>query len=325
MKTYLLWILAGMSAGAVAFAQTGQTSTASDPGATGDATGGSVNTTVITTEVTTGDPLGAGAAANATGARSSSTVDPIGPFRSSGALGGDAGATTPVSGTASPSSGAISPSTGPLTPGTGAISPAGSTGAVSPSTSPVGGGTSTLSPAPSGTSVRTRRVAPGVSPGTDPIGPTTTITTTSTQRPPGVSPQPDTTGPDRVSDGSSTRTRGARPIGETSVSRTVVPSTPQADVPPASTLQTASAPTGVAVATPPPAAPNEIRPAAPGPDYVWVRGHYELNQGVWSWTNGRWELPPQPGMVWVDSRFEPQTQRWTPGYWSTPTPTPTGR
>jgi hypothetical protein len=47
----------------------------------------------------------------------------------------------------------------------------------------------------------------------------------------------------------------------------------------------------------------EERPRAPSVAHVWVAGHHTRRDGLWMWVQGRHELPPRAGLVWV------------PGHW----------
>jgi len=53
----------------------------------------------------------------------------------------------------------------------------------------------------------------------------------------------------------------------------------------------AAAPPTVIVAnnTPPPAPRVEVRPQAPGPDYVWQGGYWTRMNGQYEWVPGHWE------------------------------------
>jgi hypothetical protein len=46
----------------------------------------------------------------------------------------------------------------------------------------------------------------------------------------------------------------------------------------------------------------------------WIEGHWSWDGTQWVWLDGRWELPPQPGAVWVPPSFNGRT--WVAGYWS---------
>ncbi len=49
-----------------------------------------------------------------------------------------------------------------------------------------------------------------------------------------------------------------------------------------------------------------VRPAKPGPNFVWVK---TPEGGYWKYTG-----PPQPGKVWVPGHRRPDGT-WSPGYW----------
>jgi hypothetical protein len=63
------------------------------------------------------------------------------------------------------------------------------------------------------------------------------------------------------------------------------------------------------VEEPPPPDVQEAIPQAPGPEYVWIRGHWDHRRGSWRWEPGRWEVG-QPGSVWVPGQWVPEGRRW---------------
>ncbi|MGH7981200.1 MAG: hypothetical protein ACREE6_17630 [Limisphaerales bacterium] len=58
-------------------------------------------------------------------------------------------------------------------------------------------------------------------------------------------------------------------------------------------------PTTVVTSDEPPPIPGETVIAAPGPGYVWIRGHWQWNGIGWVWMGGRWAYPPWPEAIWV--------------------------
>jgi len=73
-------------------------------------------------------------------------------------------------------------------------------------------------------------------------------------------------------------------------------------------------------AAPGPSSPSaaEAVPAPPGPDFVWVPGHWTWHQGVQAWVPGAWLLPPRPGYGWQPGHWMAHgtEQIWLDGYWS---------
>lgn len=65
----------------------------------------------------------------------------------------------------------------------------------------------------------------------------------------------------------------------------------------------------------PPSPPHGYfaRPAAPGPNHVWISGFYEPAGGQYRWREGYWAPRPYPHAVWVGPRY--RGHRYYPGYW----------
>ncbi len=58
------------------------------------------------------------------------------------------------------------------------------------------------------------------------------------------------------------------------------------------------------------------RPAAPGPDYVWIEGDWVYGGGRYNWHPGYWRRG-RPGRVWVGGTWthENRGYRWHRGHW----------
>ena len=67
----------------------------------------------------------------------------------------------------------------------------------------------------------------------------------------------------------------------------------------------------------PPALRVETRTVAPGPRYVWVRGHWRWTGVDYDWVPGRWVLRPRSSAMWVEGRWQrrPRGWAWYEGYW----------
>jgi WXXGXW repeat (2 copies) len=69
---------------------------------------------------------------------------------------------------------------------------------------------------------------------------------------------------------------------------------------------------------PMPAAPTEVQPAQPGPNYTWIPGHYEWRQSerTYVWVPGSWAVQPA-GYVWVPGHWErrPEGSVWLESHW----------
>jgi hypothetical protein len=74
------------------------------------------------------------------------------------------------------------------------------------------------------------------------------------------------------------------------------------------------APVVVREAPPPRRVIVERHAPAPAQGYVWVEGHY-VWEGRWTWVEGAWVQPPQPGAYWVDGRWDGPSQQWVEGHW----------
>ena len=68
----------------------------------------------------------------------------------------------------------------------------------------------------------------------------------------------------------------------------------------------------------PPAELVETIPAAPGPDYFWIAGHWTWN-GRWTWVHGRYDRHPHfhPGGGWEPGHWDRRDGRyvWREGHW----------
>ena len=80
----------------------------------------------------------------------------------------------------------------------------------------------------------------------------------------------------------------------------------------------ASAGVRVYVHVRPPAPIVEVRPAAPGPRYIWIDGYHTWNGTAYVWTPGRWDLPPRHRAHWIPGHWRRHTRHgwyWVPGHW----------
>ncbi len=68
---------------------------------------------------------------------------------------------------------------------------------------------------------------------------------------------------------------------------------------------------------PPPPAPRQVIPVAPGPRYIWVPGYYRYNGRAYAWVPGRYAIPPYHYRAWVPGRWVPRSGGyvWVRGYW----------
>jgi hypothetical protein len=70
----------------------------------------------------------------------------------------------------------------------------------------------------------------------------------------------------------------------------------------------------------PPPEVVEVVPPQPGPNFVWVRGHYRWDRdaAAYVWVPGHWSEPPQGYRVWVPGHWDqrPNGWFWVEGHWS---------
>jgi hypothetical protein len=62
----------------------------------------------------------------------------------------------------------------------------------------------------------------------------------------------------------------------------------------------------------PPPAREEVIVRRPGPDYVWIRGHWGYGGGGYTWVSGRWERPERAHRRWADGHWARDRHGW---YW----------
>lgn len=60
-----------------------------------------------------------------------------------------------------------------------------------------------------------------------------------------------------------------------------------------------------------------VRPAPPGPAYVWIEEDWAYRNGRYVAVGGHWVAPPRRGMVWIPGRWMQSRRgwRWIPGHW----------
>jgi hypothetical protein len=66
----------------------------------------------------------------------------------------------------------------------------------------------------------------------------------------------------------------------------------------------------VVVRVGPPAAIVETRPAAPGPNYVWIGGYHRWDGNAYAWVPGRWDVPPRAHARWVAHHWVKRHGGW---------------
>lgn len=69
--------------------------------------------------------------------------------------------------------------------------------------------------------------------------------------------------------------------------------------------------------TPPPPLRYEVRPAMPGPGYVWVDGYWRWDRGRYVWAPGVWQRPPYAGAYYTHGHWDHYPDGWHyhEGHW----------
>ena len=70
---------------------------------------------------------------------------------------------------------------------------------------------------------------------------------------------------------------------------------------------------GISIGAPPPPRVLKVRPASPGPDFMWVDGYWYPVNGRYVWHQGYWTRAPYGGAHWVAPHHE--EGKWFEGYW----------
>ena len=70
---------------------------------------------------------------------------------------------------------------------------------------------------------------------------------------------------------------------------------------------------GIRIGPPPAPRVLRVRPASPGPDYVWVDGYWYPVGRRYQWHEGYWTRPPYAGARWVAPHHD--GEQFFEGYW----------
>ena len=70
---------------------------------------------------------------------------------------------------------------------------------------------------------------------------------------------------------------------------------------------------GIRIGPPPAPRVVALRPASPGPDYMWVEGYWSPVGNHYKWHDGYWSRPPYAGAHWVAPRHD--GERFFDGFW----------
>jgi len=73
----------------------------------------------------------------------------------------------------------------------------------------------------------------------------------------------------------------------------------------------------IIIRTKPPKARVEVRTVSPGPNYVWISGHWTWKNSSYVWASGHWTPKPSPKAVWVKGHWKKRHGNWiwVPGHW----------
>ncbi len=66
----------------------------------------------------------------------------------------------------------------------------------------------------------------------------------------------------------------------------------------------------IIVGSQPPPMRLEVAPAAPGPGFIWIRGHWAWRRERWDWIGGRWDRVAQPGSTWIPGQWIARGNGW---------------
>jgi WXXGXW repeat (2 copies) len=70
---------------------------------------------------------------------------------------------------------------------------------------------------------------------------------------------------------------------------------------------------GIQIGAPPPPRVLRVRPATPGPDFMWVDGYWYPEGRKYKWHAGYWTRPPYGDARWVAPHHD--GARYFNGYW----------
>lgn len=70
---------------------------------------------------------------------------------------------------------------------------------------------------------------------------------------------------------------------------------------------------GISIGPPPPPRVVYVRPACPGPEFMWVEGYWYPVGHRYRWHEGYWTRAPFAGALWIAPRWE--EGRFYEGYW----------
>ena len=71
---------------------------------------------------------------------------------------------------------------------------------------------------------------------------------------------------------------------------------------------------GIIIGPPPPPRVVYLRPAAPGPEFVWIDGYWYPSGHRYLWHEGYWMRPPHDGYIWIAPRHD--GREYFAGHWA---------
>ena len=61
----------------------------------------------------------------------------------------------------------------------------------------------------------------------------------------------------------------------------------------------------------PPPLQTEVIPVAPSPVHVWINGYWGWGGASYAWRPGHWAMPPRPGYMWHQPRWNHGPRGWS--------------
>ena len=84
-------------------------------------------------------------------------------------------------------------------------------------------------------------------------------------------------------------------------------------------MASASGPHAQGIRDAPPPLRREVMTGRPSPRHIWIAGYWRHDGRAYAWVPGRWDKPPREGVAWIAPRWESREGVWvfTEGRWET--------